>query len=82
MQIISNNKLKSVEHRVVTNSRVARTAPGFFIGPSEDSIIEPEKSIVDDAPFYRAFEFKDFLLHYFPNLEDNQVVMERFKLQA
>ncbi|MBA0605802.1 hypothetical protein Godav_018340 [Gossypium davidsonii] len=82
LQIISNNKLKSVEHRVVTNSRVARTSAGFFIGPSEDSIIEPEKSLVDDAPFYRAFEFKDFLLHYFPNLEDNEVVMGHFKSQA
>ncbi|KAK8654213.1 hypothetical protein V6N13_128186 [Hibiscus sabdariffa] len=58
LQIISNNKLKSAEHRVVTNSRVARTTAAFFIYPSDDSIIEPAKSLIrGDASLYRAFEF-------------------------
>ncbi|KAL4379750.1 hypothetical protein GQ457_02G003780 [Hibiscus cannabinus] len=77
-----NDKLKSVEHRVVTNSNLARTSAAFFIAPSGDSIIEPAKSLVGRASLYRAFEFKDFLLHYFPNLENNGVVMERFRSQA
>ncbi|KAK9013428.1 hypothetical protein V6N11_041437 [Hibiscus sabdariffa] len=82
LQIISNDKLKSVEHRVVTNSNLARTSAAFFIAPSGDSIIEPAKSLIGQASLYRAFEFKDFLLHYFPNLENNDVVMERFRSQA
>ncbi|KAK8982329.1 hypothetical protein V6N11_037500 [Hibiscus sabdariffa] len=82
LQIISNNKLKSVEHRVVTNSNCARTSVGFFIAPSDDSIIEPAKSVVGNAAVYRAFEFKEFLLHFFPNFHNNDLVMERFKLQA
>ncbi|KAK8654215.1 hypothetical protein V6N13_128188 [Hibiscus sabdariffa] len=81
-KIISNNKLKSVEHRVVTNSNCARTSVGFFIAPSDDSIIEPAKSVVGNAAVYRAFEFKEFLLHFFPNFHNNDLVMERFKLQA
>ncbi|KAK8982331.1 hypothetical protein V6N11_037502 [Hibiscus sabdariffa] len=57
LQIISNNKLKSAEHRVVTNSRVARTTAAFFIYPSDDSIIEPAKSLIrGDASLYRAFD--------------------------
>ncbi|GMI98708.1 DMR6-LIKE OXYGENASE 1 [Hibiscus trionum] len=82
LQIISNNKLKSVEHRVVTNSNRARTSVGFFIAPSDDSIIEPAKSLVGNAAVYRAFEFKEFLLHFFPNFDNNDLVMERFKSQA
>ncbi|KAE8685361.1 putative ring finger protein [Hibiscus syriacus] len=48
LQIISNNKLKSAKHRVVTNSNVARTTPAFFMAPSLDSIIEPAKSLTSD----------------------------------
>ncbi|KAK8674451.1 hypothetical protein V6N13_112742 [Hibiscus sabdariffa] len=82
LQIISNDKLKSVEHRVVTNSRVARTTAAFFISPSNDSIIEPAKPLISDTSVYRACEFKEFMLHYLPNLENNEVVMKHFKLQA
>ncbi|KAL4379334.1 hypothetical protein GQ457_02G003790 [Hibiscus cannabinus] len=82
LQIISNDKLKSVEHRVVTNSRVARTTAAFFISPSDDSIIEPAKPLIGDVSVYRACEFKEFMLHYLPNLENNEVVMKHFKLQA
>ncbi|KAJ7972666.1 2-oxoglutarate-dependent dioxygenase [Quillaja saponaria] len=49
LQVISNGKLKSVEHRAVTNSSDTRTSIGFFINPSGDSIIEPAKAITDDA---------------------------------
>ncbi|KAK9013427.1 hypothetical protein V6N11_041436 [Hibiscus sabdariffa] len=83
LQIISNDKLKSVEHRVVTNSRVARTTAAFFISPSDDSIIEPAKPLmISGASVYRACELKEFMLHYLPNLENNEVVMKHFKLQA
>ncbi|KAE8685359.1 zinc finger family protein [Hibiscus syriacus] len=82
LQVISNDKLKSVEHRVVTNSSVARTTAAFFISPSDDSIIEPAKPPAGDTSVYRAFGFREFMLHYLPNLENNEVVMEHFKLQA
>ncbi|KAE8704015.1 hyoscyamine 6-dioxygenase [Hibiscus syriacus] len=48
---------------------------GFVIAPSDDSIIEP-------AAVYRAFEFKEFPLHFFPNFDNNDLVMERFRTQA
>ncbi|MBA0704966.1 hypothetical protein Golax_017187, partial [Gossypium laxum] len=82
LQIISNNKLKSGEHRVVTNSRVARTTAAFFIAPSEDSIIEPAISLVGEASVYRAFEYKDFLLDYLSHMGNNEVVLGRFESQS
>ncbi|KAK8717967.1 hypothetical protein V6N13_045217 [Hibiscus sabdariffa] len=80
--IVSNDKLKSAEHRVVTNSRVSRTTAAFFISPSDDCIIEPAKSLVGNASLYRAFEFKEFLLHYFKNMGNNQLVLDCFKSHA
>ncbi|XVE72953.1 hypothetical protein DITRI_Ditri11bG0078900 [Diplodiscus trichospermus] len=85
LQIISNNKLKSAEHRVVTNSTMARTTAAFFIAPSDDSIIEPAKSLADqtcNSPLYRAFQYKEFTLNYFSNMGNNELALEPFKLQA
>ncbi|XP_057427446.1 flavanone 3-dioxygenase 2-like isoform X2 [Lotus japonicus] len=47
LQIISNGKLTSADHRVVTNKRVARTTIACFIHPSHDCQNEPAKALVD-----------------------------------
>ncbi|XP_062080503.1 hyoscyamine 6-dioxygenase-like [Humulus lupulus] len=72
LQVISNGKLKGAEHRVVTNSRVDRTTASLFIYPSNDSIIEPETTLVDDSypPLYRPFQYKDFRRYYISNTAD------------
>ncbi|CAK7346420.1 unnamed protein product [Dovyalis caffra] len=83
LQIISNNKLKSAEHRAVTNSRDARTSTAFFVGARRDSAIEPAKALInaENPPVYRAFEFTEFLSNYLSNTGDTEVVLEAFKLQ-
>ncbi|GMI76122.1 DOWNY MILDEW RESISTANT 6 [Hibiscus trionum] len=84
LQIISNNKLKSAEHRAVTNSKVARTTAAFFINPSDDCIIEPVGSLMDtdESPAYRAFRFKEFLLNYISLTGNPEKSLEPFKLHA
>ncbi|KAK8583153.1 hypothetical protein V6N13_021865 [Hibiscus sabdariffa] len=84
LQIISNNMLKSAEHRAVTNSKVARTTAAFFISPVDDCIIEPVKSIIntDESPAYRAFSYKEFLLNYIPTTGNSEKSLEPFKLHA
>ncbi|XAR61115.1 Hyoscyamine (6S)-dioxygenase [Bertholletia excelsa] len=66
LQVISNGLLKSAEHRVVTNSSVARTTVVSFIHPAKDSSIEPAKSLLNERnlPLYKAFTFEDFIKHY------------------
>ncbi|KAB2068976.1 hypothetical protein ES319_A08G066500v1 [Gossypium barbadense] len=82
LRIVSNNKLKSAEHRAVTNSKVARTTVGLFISSSEDSIIEPAKSLTNAAqpPLYRAFRYKEFLSYYFSMMGDTELALQPFKL--
>ncbi|KAK2989501.1 hypothetical protein RJ640_019600 [Escallonia rubra] len=65
LEIISNGKLRSVEHRVVTNSSEARTTIATFINPSPDCIVEPATTLLDDhnPPHYKPFLYKDFV-HY------------------
>ncbi|KAH6813675.1 hypothetical protein C2S51_022693 [Perilla frutescens var. frutescens] len=63
MQIISNGKLTSAEHRVVTNSEKGRTSIATFINPMPDCIIEPAKVLVNEAnpPLYPSLPFKEFV---------------------
>ncbi|KAI8549831.1 hypothetical protein RHMOL_Rhmol06G0056000 [Rhododendron molle] len=62
LEIISNGKLRSALHRVVTNTSVARTCINTFIGPSLESIIEPEKALVSasEPQLFRSFRFKEY----------------------
>ncbi|KAH7862519.1 hypothetical protein Vadar_005974 [Vaccinium darrowii] len=49
LQTISNGKLKSPQHRAVTNANIARTSLVTFITPSFESIIEPAKVLVSES---------------------------------
>ncbi|KAM7501453.1 hypothetical protein LguiB_000357 [Lonicera macranthoides] len=66
LEIISNGKLKSAEHRGVTSSSAARTSIVTFFGPSGDSIIEPAKELVSftNPPRFKAFVYQEFLQNY------------------
>ncbi|CAK7357592.1 unnamed protein product [Dovyalis caffra] len=84
MQIISNNKLKSVEHRAVTNSRKARTSVACFFLPSDDSIIEPARPVINarNPPIYKAFKYKEFLSHFLTKTGELDGPLQPFKLQS
>ncbi|XP_012835897.1 PREDICTED: hyoscyamine 6-dioxygenase-like [Erythranthe guttata] len=63
VQIISNGKLRSAAHRVVTNQEAARTTIATFINPSPDCIIQPAKLLIDEdnPPIYQPLSFRDFV---------------------
>ncbi|XP_016728845.2 hyoscyamine 6-dioxygenase isoform X1 [Gossypium hirsutum] len=81
LEVVSNNRLKGAEHRVVTNSTVARTTAAIFLNPSEDCIVEPAKSLIraDESPAYRAFKFKEFLYNYVTMGGNSEKSLEPFK---
>ncbi|KAL6643984.1 hypothetical protein ACP70R_018750 [Stipagrostis hirtigluma subsp. patula] len=58
--------LKSIEHRVVTNSKMARTPMAVFIEPTADCLIGPAKEFLseDNQPCYRTHRFQDFMHIY------------------
>ncbi|KAK4281264.1 hypothetical protein QN277_012783 [Acacia crassicarpa] len=81
LQVICNGKLKSAEHRAVTNSRKARISAAFFIGALAESIIEPAKALVDELcpPIYKSFKSKEFLPKLYETYGDSQATLEFFK---
>ncbi|KAF7818414.1 protein DOWNY MILDEW RESISTANCE 6-like [Senna tora] len=76
LQVISNDKLKSGEHRVVTNASDGRTSAAFFIGALEESIIEPAKSLTDQLhpPLYKSFKTRDFVTKFVAAGADSSVL--------
>jgi len=83
IQVISNGKLISAEHRAVTNSHDARTSAAFFVAPSDECIIEPAKALTDEhhPPIFKAFKYKDFNSHYFAKHGDTETVLKSFEAQ-
>ncbi|XP_074287570.1 hyoscyamine 6-dioxygenase-like [Silene latifolia] len=63
LQIISNGKLRSVEHRVVTNAEEARTTAAFFIGPRNDCRVEPAKAVIspENPAIYKGIQYADLV---------------------
>ncbi|KAM7527289.1 hypothetical protein LguiB_030699 [Lonicera macranthoides] len=63
LEIISNGKLKSAEHRAVTNPREGRTTMATFVNPPLESMVEPAKALVNELnpARYQPRLFKDFV---------------------
>ncbi|KAL9670038.1 hypothetical protein QQ045_007589 [Rhodiola kirilowii] len=82
--VISNDNLRSIEHRAVTNSKRARTSIVSFINPSKGSIIEPAKILVDEnnPPLYNSFFYKDFFKSYLVKAAESQPTLDNFKIQT
>ncbi|KAM6592249.1 hypothetical protein CsatA_014854 [Cannabis sativa] len=83
LEILSNGKVKSVEHRVVTNKNNGRTTVGSFIYPCPDCQIEPTKALINDnnPPLYKQFTFKDFMATYVAHTSNRESPLKHYQLQ-
>ncbi|XP_020216934.1 protein SRG1 [Cajanus cajan] len=63
IEIWSNGKYKSVEHRAVTNMNKTRTSYAFFVCPQEDVEVEPLDHIIDaqNPMLYQKVKYGDYL---------------------
>jgi len=66
VQIISNGRFIGAEHRVVTNSGIARTTVAYFIRPTNEQIIEPAKLLLSSGacPIYSSITFEEFVRNF------------------
>ncbi|KAE8056383.1 hypothetical protein FH972_013161 [Carpinus fangiana] len=74
MQAISNDKYKSVKHRVRLNKHRDRISVGYFVFPKEDSVIRSSN--------YKPFTYGDFQAQVHQDIKTLgfKVGLERFKL--
>ncbi|XP_031260387.1 protein DMR6-LIKE OXYGENASE 1-like [Pistacia vera] len=81
IQVLSNGRYKSVQHRAVTN-KVKRISLAMFYGPSMDAVIGPIQELVDEAhpPVYRNYRFSELREEFDRQRGTRRMVKEVFEL--
>jgi len=66
MEVMTNGKYKSIEHRAVTNKERARLSIANFYNASVDAEVAPSAKLVDEHHpcLYRQFIHKDYILYH------------------
>ncbi|PSS14009.1 Hyoscyamine 6-dioxygenase [Actinidia chinensis var. chinensis] len=84
LEVVSNGKLKSAEHRAVTNTSVARTSLVTFISPSMECVIEPAKAIASESspPLFRSYQYKEFHEIFMDKAQPKNTAVESLKLRV
>nr|XP_043635569.1 1-aminocyclopropane-1-carboxylate oxidase homolog 1-like [Erigeron canadensis] len=85
MQLITNDKFKSVEHRVLAASIGPRISAACFLYPSTESSSKPYGPIKEllseqDAPIYRQTNHKEYMARYRAKGQDGTSTLTFFKL--
>lgn len=82
LEIITNGLLKSVEHRVVTNTTVARTTIAAFFTSAEDCLLAPARSLIPEhqnPPLYKSFPFTEFARVFMANQGDRERMIDALR---
>lgn len=64
LQIWSNGKYKSIEHKAVVNETMARLSYASFICPQDDVEVEPLDHVIDSdgsVPMYKNVRYGEYL---------------------
>ncbi|KAK7258600.1 hypothetical protein RIF29_24181 [Crotalaria pallida] len=72
IEIWSNGKYKSVEHRVVTNKTKVRSIHEVFVTPALDAFIEPLDHLINaqNPKLYKKIRYGDYVNKYFNRVDD------------
>ncbi|KAE8811951.1 hypothetical protein D1007_11177 [Hordeum vulgare] len=82
MEVISNGRLRSGEHRVVTGARAARTSLASFVWPELECAVATAQELVlapGEVPLYRPYSYGEFLGVYVAEAGHRDAVMAHFK---
>ncbi|KAL5562514.1 hypothetical protein UlMin_032261 [Ulmus minor] len=65
IQVWSNDRYESVEHRVTVNSERERFSIPFFFNPAHNTMVKPLEELIDEQnpPKFKAYSWGKFLTH-------------------
>ncbi|XP_010462374.1 PREDICTED: feruloyl CoA ortho-hydroxylase 2 [Camelina sativa] len=78
MQIMSNGRYKSVEHRVLANGTNNRISVPIFVNPKPESLIGPLLEVIanGEKPVYRDVLYTDYVKHFFRKGHDRKKTID------
>ncbi|OQU92565.1 hypothetical protein SORBI_3001G366200 [Sorghum bicolor] len=82
LEIMSNGKFTSVEHRAVIHPAKERISAAMFFYPCPHMMVGPLPEFVKgDKERYGSTSYEDFMKHYFATKLDGRKHLERLKLE-
>ena len=80
-QALSNDRYKSVLHRVIVNSKSERISVPTFYCPSPDAVVAPAEALVDDGhPLaYRPFTYQEYYGEFWNMGLESASCLDRFR---
>ncbi|CAA0823975.1 1-aminocyclopropane-1-carboxylate oxidase homolog 11 [Striga hermonthica] len=85
LQLITNDKFKSVEHRVVASSSRSRVSTACFFYPSSQEMVKacgPIKELLseENPALYRHVSYIEFVTHHQTNVREGQSALSNFRI--
>ncbi|XP_021749527.1 feruloyl CoA ortho-hydroxylase 2-like [Chenopodium quinoa] len=83
LQIMSNGKYKSIEHRVIANGSKDRISIPLFVNPKPSKMIGPLKEVLvesDEEPKYKEVLYSDYTLYFYRKAHDGKGTLEFVKI--
>ncbi|TKY46768.1 Feruloyl CoA ortho-hydroxylase 1 [Spatholobus suberectus] len=82
LQIMSNGRYKSIEHRVVANRSKTRISIPIFVNPAPDAVIGPLSEVLEngDEPKYKQVLYSDYFKYFFSKAHDGKKTIEFAKI--
>ncbi|MBA0558119.1 hypothetical protein Golob_015153 [Gossypium lobatum] len=78
LQIMSNDRYKSIEHRVVANRSKDRVSVPIFVNPGPDAVFGPLPEVLEsgEQPLYKEVVFSDYFKYFFSKKHDGKKSMD------
>ncbi|KAJ7980569.1 2-oxoglutarate (2OG) and Fe(II)-dependent oxygenase superfamily protein [Quillaja saponaria] len=82
LQIMSNGRYKSIEHRVVANGSKNRISVPIFVNPRPCNIICPLPEVIanEEKAIYKEVLYSDYVKHFFSKGHDGKMTIEFAKI--
>ncbi|PKU87555.1 S-norcoclaurine synthase 1-like [Dendrobium catenatum] len=82
LEIMTNGKYKSVEHRAIINMEEARLSIATFHLPNTDVILRPFPELISgDGELYKTISVKEYTKEYFSEKLNGKSALESMKLK-
>ncbi|KAH9293924.1 hypothetical protein KI387_040874, partial [Taxus chinensis] len=84
LEVMSNGRYKSIEHRAVTNSERDRISIAMFYGPGRDTEVGPAPELIDELHpcQYRRFIRAEYMRHFSSDKLDGKKRIEFVKIKS